>query len=112
MAAREVGIPAYGLITAAGGYYVSTYVDDIGWVAVDVTSREPVFQPVPSGLVTRAPTLAAFEASADELWMPNAGAYSERMGAVRALSWTEWNPVPAGEDATRTSSLELGKACP
>ncbi|HVJ89075.1 MAG TPA: hypothetical protein VM580_04670 [Labilithrix sp.] len=113
MAARQNGIPAYGFLSASGRYYVATFVDTVGWVMVDLTAPEPGFDRGPPGLLTRTPVSAAFEASTDEFWLPNARAYREEMGSVRSFSWTEWlfpETAVASKDATITSTIPLTEA--
>lgn len=114
MAARQVGIPAYGFISASGRYYVATFVDGVGWATLDLTADVAGFTRPPAGLVTRTPVIAEFDAVYDDFWGPHAAAYREQMGSVRPMSWTKWVTSTSDArdtDSTITSSIPLAEAC-
>jgi hypothetical protein len=113
MAARQVGIPAYGFISAAGRYYITTFVDGIGWATLDLTAVGSGFVRAPPGLVTRTPAIADFDAVYDDFWGLHAAAYREQWGSMRPISWTEWLTDTSNRpetDTTVTSSVPLAEA--
>ncbi|MBX3189669.1 MAG: hypothetical protein KF819_21775 [Labilithrix sp.] len=114
MAARQVGIPAYGLVSAAGHHYAATFIDGVGWATIDLAAPASGFERPAPGLLTRAPLVAEFEAVQDGFWVPNGAAYHDQMGSLRPLSWTEWIPSTESKpetDATRTWTISLAEAC-
>jgi hypothetical protein len=116
MGAREVGIPAFGFASAAGGkiYLVGTYVDGTGWILMDVeTPAEGWFTGGPP-LLTMAPLLGGFSATRHDFWSPEGGAYSNSEWGVRAISTTQWQGRLAPEtrtDTTEARVVRLSEVC-
>lgn len=110
MAARELGIPAYGLVAASGALLVGVFVDE-RWQWLDLAGR-PVSLPP---LVSRAPVAGRFEAASDGFWLPNAGAFQSSMGQIVPTSGTQWRVegrnVAPGKDTTTTRSIPLREVC-
>lgn len=115
MAARQIGIPVHGFISASGHYYVATFIDAVGWAMLDLAASDQGFVRAPPGLLTRTPVPAEFDAVYDDFWAPHAGAYREGMGSLQPFSWTEWRlsttKAERDTDTTTTSSIPLAEAC-
>jgi hypothetical protein len=116
MGARELGIPCYGFIGAGGGgmHLVGTYLDGKGWIFLDVERPAEGWFTGGAVLVTMAPVLGGFSASAHDFWSPAAGAYAESEWGFAAVSTTRLaSSVPAGErtDTTEASVRALTEAC-
>ena len=118
MAARELGIPAYGFASASGGesYLAGTYTDQLGWILLDVEHPERGWFTGGPPLVTMAPLLGGFEASQHDLWNPQGAAYQKTDWGTMALSRTAWaGRLDRDHDPTDTTEarvLRLAEFCP
>jgi hypothetical protein len=112
LAARELGAPSLGLISAdpSRPYLVATYVDGPGWVTLDV-DRAGFVRGAPP-IVTIAPSVGEFEASYDGFWLPNGAAFQAQFGQLGTASSTKWAPPSQGEDTTFTYTKPLREVCP
>lgn len=116
MSAREVGIPTFAFASAAGGkiYLVGTYVDGAGWIWMDVERPADGWFTGGPPLVTMAPVLGGFAATAHGFWSPEGGAYANAEWGGHAISTTEWHGrVAAGKptDTTEARAVPLTEAC-
>jgi hypothetical protein len=117
MAARELGIPAFGFAPASAWrkYLVGTWVDELGWVLLDLQEPETGWFSGGPPLVTVAPTLGGFEAASHDFWGPQAAAYAKESRGVQAISRTEWrgreNPAKTPTDTTEARSVPLSEVC-
>lgn len=117
MAARELGIPAYGFASASERkiHLVGTYVDGSGWILVDVEHPEEGWFTGGPPLLTLAPLLGKFEAAQHEFWSPTGGAYQKTQWGVWPISSTEWRgrlePGKERTDTTEAKVLRLSEVC-
>jgi hypothetical protein len=119
MAARELGIPAYGFASASEReiHLVGTYTDETGWLLLDVENPDAGWFTGGPALLTRAPLLGGFGASPHDLWTPQAAAFrkSEWSGGVEPFSRTEWQgrleKGHAPTDTTHARAFRLAEAC-
>jgi hypothetical protein len=118
MAAREVGIPAFGLASASARqiHLVGTYTDQAGWIVLDIERPEDGWSSGGPALVTKAPLLGRFAASGHDFWLPQGGAYANTGWGLSPLSSTEWrgrlDSTGHPTDTTEARSLRLSEACP
>lgn len=117
MGAREVGAPAFGFASAAPRqtHLVGTYTDKAGWIFLDVERPSDGWFTGGSPLVTKAPLLGGFKASAHDLWYPEGGAYAQSPFGVQSLSGTDWRGGLAANapptDTTEARSVRLSEVC-
>jgi hypothetical protein len=118
MGARELGIPAFGLVAASarGAHLVGSYTDQTGWILLDVERPDAGWTSGGAPLVTMAPLLGEFAASQHGFWYPEGAAYANQSwGGVSSFSTTEWRDgSTAGEqptDTTEASALRLSEVC-
>jgi hypothetical protein len=118
MAARELGIPAFGFASASDRriYLVGTYVDRLGWILVDVERGEDGWFSGGPPLITRAPLLGRFAAAPHGFWYPQGAAYhNSDWGGVSRLSGTVWyGRLTADQkvtDTTEARSFPLAEVC-
>jgi hypothetical protein len=119
LGARELGIPALGFASAGSArYLVGTYVDNVGWVLADVERPDQDWFTGGPALVTMAPLLGAFPASAHAFWSPEGAAYTRTGWGVTPLSTTEWrdpkSPPASTEpptDTTEARAVPLSEVC-
>jgi hypothetical protein len=117
MAARELGIPAFGFSDASGrSTLVGTYTDQAGWILADVERPNEGWTSGGPPLVTMAPLLGAFSASQHGFWYPQGAAYANQgWSGVSTLSSTQWRDASApGKDPTDTTearTLRLSEVC-
>jgi hypothetical protein len=93
MAARELGIPAYGFSSATprGNHLVGTYTDQAGWMLLDVENPDGGWFTGGPPLLTRAPLLGGFGAGQHDFWTPAGAAYQKmEWVGVSAVSRTAW----------------------
>jgi hypothetical protein len=113
MGARQLGVPAYGFVSADHRYSIATFVDGLGWISVDLQHVDRGYESGGTALFTKAPIVGRFEASDDGFWSPAGEAYTDRSGMLMPLSHTEWTDHPsADQDTTTTFALPLAGACP
>lgn len=115
MAARQLGAPAFGLTGADAKhtYLVATYVDDLGWISLDLADAVHGYRIGGPTLLTLAPLATPFEASQHAFWYAGATAFAPGALGVQPVSHTRWVTSPYdAEDFTLTTSVELGEACP
>jgi hypothetical protein len=117
MAARELGIPAFGFSDASGrSNLVGTYTDQAGWILADVDRPKEGWMSGGPPLVTMAPLLGVFSASQHGFWYPQAAAYADQAwSGISALSTTEWRgaatPGQEPADTTEARTLRLSEVC-
>jgi hypothetical protein len=117
MAARELGIPAFGFSDASGrSNLVGTYTDQAGWILADVERPNEGWTSGGPPLVTMAPLLGVFSASQHGFWYPQGAAYADQeWGGISALSSTEWRgaatPSKEPTDTTEARTLRLSEVC-
>jgi hypothetical protein len=117
MAARELGIPAFGFSEASGRrYLVGTYTDQAGWILADVERPNEGWTSGGPPLVTMAPLLGAFSASQHGFWYPQGAAYADQgWSGVSSLSTTEWRDAATlgkePTDTTEARTLRLSEVC-
>jgi hypothetical protein len=117
MAARELGIPAFGFASASGTaiHLVGTFVDQIGWVLIDIERPQDGWFTGGPPLVTLAPLLGPFSGSSHDFWYPNAGVYARReWGGVHAISKTSWvalAPSAQSYNTTTARAMSLSELC-
>jgi hypothetical protein len=117
MAARELGIPAYGFASASAKqiHLVGTYTDQAGWILLDVEKPEDGWFTGGPPLLTRAPLLGGFAAAPHDFWTAQGAAYHKTdWGGVQALSGTEWRGRAKGDqptDTTEARAVSLAQAC-
>jgi hypothetical protein len=110
MAARHVGVPAFAFSVARieRRYLVGTFVDECGWVLVDVEHARRGWVRAGGVLLTKTPLLGGFDASRHALWHANAAAFAPAGGVLQEIADTTWGEGPRSTTA-RTLSLE--EAC-
>ena len=118
MAARELGIPSYGFASSSGGkiYLVGTWVDGMGWILMDVERPGEGWFTGGPPLLTMAPLLGGFSASAHDFWSPEGGAYADSQWGqgVSSISGTVWRaraPLTPVSDTTEAWALRLSETC-
>lgn len=115
MAARQLGAPAFGFTGADAKhtYFVATYVDDQGWISLDLAEADHGYRIGGPPILTLAPLAAPFEASQHAFWYAGATAFAPGNFGVQPVSHTRWVTSPYdAEDSTLTTSVELAEACP
>jgi hypothetical protein len=113
MTARELGVPAYGLLAADVHYLVGIFVDGPGWITLDTTDFYRGFQSGGVALVTKAPVVGRFDASRDGFWLPEGAMYEPTMaGRGQSRSSAHWGAQEGRDDATVTYAIALDEACP
>lgn len=112
MAMREMGIPAYGLVSGGGELLVAAFVDDRWTWRSLATGKERDLPPI----VARAPIASHFDAVADGFWLAQAGAFEDDRGRPWPRAWTVLDrpgaPAERGKDTTSLRSLPLREVCP
>jgi len=118
MAAREVGIPAFGFAEASPRrtHLVGTYTDRAGWILLDVERPNEGWTAGGPPLVTMAPLLGPFSASQHGFWYPQGAAYANQTWVgVSTLSTTRWRDGSASDteptDTTEARTLRLSEVC-
>jgi len=113
MAARQLGAPAYGFLSADGHFLVAVFVDGVGWAQLELGDAARGYGTGGAGLVTKAPIVGSFETSRDGLWGLEGGVYAKLFGnMLSGVSWTKWLPIDDKEDATVVYAVPLAEACP
>jgi hypothetical protein len=118
MAAREVGIPAFGFASASERdiFLVGTWVDGLGWILVDVDRPGDGWFSGGPPLLTMAPLLGQFSAGRHGFWYPEGAAYNQGQWGVSEISGTEWRgrltPDKLPTDTTEARVISLAEACP
>jgi hypothetical protein len=116
MAARELGIPAYGFVSASPKqiHLVGTYTDQAGWILLDVEKPHDGWFTGGPPLLTRAPLLGGFSASTHDFWGAEAAAFHEAWGGLSPFSRTKWGaqtPAESPTDTTDARAISLAEAC-
>jgi hypothetical protein len=118
MAARELGIPSYGFASSSGGkiHLVGTWVDGMGWILMDVERPGEGWFTGGPPLLTMAPLLGGFSASAHDFWTPEGGAYADSQWGqgTSSISGTVWRaraPIVPVADTTEARATRLAEAC-
>jgi len=118
MAARELGIPSYGFASSSGGkiHLVGTWVDGMGWILMDVERPGEGWFTGGPPLLTMAPLLGGFSASAHDFWTPEGGAYADSQWGqgTSSISGTVWRaraPIVPVTDTTEARATGLAEAC-
>jgi hypothetical protein len=115
MGIRELGGPAVALMSADRDhpYWVATYVDGPGWVALDMNHPELGYQTGGPPIMTTAPLAAPFGASQHDFWQVAGQAYMTSFGELRARSATRWVWDPSEtDDVTVPRAMPLEAVCP
>lgn len=117
MAARELGIPAFGFASASDRaiHLVGTYSDPLGWILLDVEHPDQGWFRGGPPLVTMAPLLGGFTASSHDFWYPQAAAYGNAGWGTNTVSRTGWRgTLESGHAPTNTTgarTLRLSEVC-
>jgi hypothetical protein len=117
MAARELGIPAFGFASASDRdiYLVGTYTDQAGWILMNVERPDEGWFTGGPPLVSLAPLLGGSSASQHGFWYPASAAYSNTEWAgVNAFSTTEWRGRSTSKTAVNTTearTIPLAEMC-
>jgi hypothetical protein len=116
MAARELGIPAFGFASASDRdiYLVGTYTDQAGWILMNVERPEEGWFTGGPVLVSMAPLLGGSSASQHGFWYPWGAAYSSGQWGVDAFSTTEWRGRSTSNTVTNTTearTIHLAEMC-
>jgi hypothetical protein len=115
MGLRELGAPAIALMSADpdARYWVATYVDGPGWVALDITHVDRGYQLGGPPVLTMAPLTAPFEASQHGFWQVSGQMFLPKFGRLRVPSSTRWATSPSEtDDVTVPSTMPLAAVCP
>jgi len=113
MAAREVGVPAFGFASTSSEerHLVGTFVDGLGWLLLDVEAPDKGYALGGAPLLTKVPLAGPFEAADHGFWYPDAGAYSnQRYGGLQSFSSTGPPGDEPRTDTTAVRSLSLEEA--
>lgn len=109
MAARELEIPAFGLTTATvrKAHLVGTYVDDVGWITIDVDdSPSDGWSSGGPPLLTLAPIVGRFAASSHNFWTPLAQVYVDiQNGEAYPVSSTKWRDDQSDRSHATTGAV-------
>jgi hypothetical protein len=116
MAARELGIPAFGFAAASDRdiYLVGTYTDQAGWILMNVERPEEGWFTGGPVLVSMAPLLGGSSASQHGFWYPVGAAYSNGQWGVDGFSTTEWRGRSTSKTVTNTTearTIHLAEMC-
>ena len=116
MAARELGIPAFGFASASERdlYLVGTYTDQAGWILMNVERPDEGWFTGGPVLVSLAPLLGGSSASQHGFWDPTSAAYSKTQWGLNAFSTTEWRGRSTAKTPTNTTearTVPLAQMC-
>jgi hypothetical protein len=118
MAARQIGVPAFGFVAAgpAEERLVGTYVDGLGWATASVRDPDQGFSVGGPPILTLAPHGARFEAVRDGFWSALGAAYRSSGGSfLQPFSSTQWAAADASDpvdDVTTAEAWPLAEVCP
>lgn len=120
MAARAMGLPAYG-VTAAdpeSSYLVAVWEDSLGWISLDVKRPEQGWFSGGPGLLTKAPLIVEFDTSNHGFWYAGAQAHSpdsSYFSSYLAIAHTDWQQYRGDTEQraglTRARSFPLSEMC-
>lgn len=116
MAARELGIPAYALLSAAEEHnrLVATYVDDVGWVELNIDAPDDGWVRGGVPLLTMAPVIDAIN---EGTWWSAAGAAYRKseLGGLQPFARSRWSGDRTSEEkipnTTTAQARSLAEAC-